>query len=291
MTSRIAPATPPGPMPAIAGIGLRAAHVQALLATPALQPGWLEVHSENYFADGGFALEALLELRTRHPVALHGVGLALGSAEPLDREHVRKLVRLRDRVRPWAVSEHLCWGRGGGEHANDLLPMPRTGEARQLLVARIDEVQQALGERLLIENLSSYFEFQENAQTEAEFLAQIVDESDCGLLLDVNNIVVNAHNHGFDAREYIGMLPADAIAEIHLAGHETIPTPEGELRLDTHDRVVPEEVWALFEQAIAHLGPRPTLIEWDARLPELPVLLGEAAKAQARLEALRVRAA
>lgn len=278
-------------MPAIAGIGLRAAHVQALLAAPDLRPGWLEVHSENYFADGGFALEALLELRTRHPVALHGVGLALGSAQPLDRDHLRRLVRLRDRVRPWAVSEHLCWGRAGGEHANDLLPMPRTGEACRLLVERIDEVQQALGERLLVENLSSYFEFEQNAQPEAEFLAEIVEASQCGLLLDVNNVYVNACNHRFDARAYVEALPTHAIAEIHLAGHATITTAEGELRIDTHDCVVPEAVWTLFEHTIAHLGPRPTLIEWDARLPALAVLLGEAAKAQVRLEVPHVRAA
>lgn len=291
MTSRTAPATPPGPMPALAGIGLRAPHVHELLTAPDLRPGWLEVHSENYFADGGFALDALLELRTRHPVALHGVGIALGSAEPLDREHLRRLVRLRDRVKPWAVSEHLCWGRASGQHSNDLLPMPRTGEARRLLVERIDEVQQALGERLLVENLSSYFEFAENAQPEAEFLAGIVEASHCGLLLDVNNVYVNACNHRFDACDYIDALPARAIAEIHLAGYETISTAEGELRIDTHDRLVPGEVWTLFEHTIAHFGPRPTLIEWDARLPALPVLLGEAAKAQALLEAQRVRAA
>ena len=266
--------------PTAIGIGLRQPHYREMFERrPAL--GFVEVHSENFFHAGGAALHALERAREAWPVSLHGVGLSLGSADALADEHLARLQRLVDRVEPALVSEHLCWGGVGGVHSNALLPLPLHRETLDLLVARVGRVQDVLKRRLLVENVSSYLEFRDSEMTETAFLAELARRSGCGLLLDLNNLHVNAVNFGFDAHERLADLPPDAIAEIHLAGHHV-----GEdCLIDTHDALVAPAVWALYEAACRRFGPRPTLIEWDAQLPELDVLLAEAARAGAIAEA------
>ena len=241
---------------------------------------WLEVHSENYFADGGPAVAALDDLRTDYPLSLHGVGMSLGSSDALDRVHLAKLRRLADRVEPVLISEHLCWSGVGGRHFNDLLPLPYTEEALAHVTARVGEVQDALGREVLVENVSTYLGFAEATIPEWEFVAELARRSGCRLLLDVNNIHVNAVNHGFDADRYLAAIPIDAVAEIHLAGFEA----SGPYLIDTHGAPVAEDVWALYTRAIARFGPRPTLIEWDLDIPAFEVLEREAATAQAILD-------
>lgn len=266
-------------IPAASGIGLRAPHVSHVLATLPAVP-WFEVHSENYFADGGPAIESLMRVRETYPLSLHGVGLALGSCAPLDREHLAKLQRLVERIEPGLVSDHLSWGRLARRHFNELLPLPYTREALDLVAARVDEVQDVLGRRILIENIAAYIQFEDSEIGEAEFLAQLAARTGCGLLLDVNNVYVNTLNHGGDARRFIETIPAQAVAEFHLAGFEP-----GPIAIDTHGRPVADDVWSLYEYALERIGPRPTLIEWDNDIPAFDVLQREAAKAQERLEA------
>lgn len=270
---------PASRIPAAAGIGLRAAHVREVLATrPAT--AWFEVHSENYFADGGPALVALDRIRADYPLSLHGVGLSLGSTDPLDRAHLAKLKRLIARVQPGLVSEHLCWSAVAGRHYNDLFPLPYTGEALDHAAARIGQVQDALGCELLVENVSSYLAFADATIPEWEFVATLARRTGCRLLLDVNNVHVNAVNHGFDADAYIAALPAAAVAEYHLAGFEI--TAAG--LVDTHGAPVAADVWRLYERTVARLGARPTLIEWDMAIPAFAVLEAEAATAQRHLD-------
>ena len=242
---------------------------------------WFEVHSENYFADGGPDLAALDRIRAGYPLALHGVGLSLGSADPLDYAHLAKLKRLAARVEPAVVSEHLCWSGVGGRHFNDLLPLPYTDEALAHVCARIDEVQTYLGRTLVVENVSSYYAFPEATIPEWEFVAAVAARTGCRLLVDVNNIHVNARNHGIDPLAFLDAMPRDAVAEIHLAGHDD----SGPIVIDTHGAPVAPEVWTLYRAALARFGRVPTLIEWDTDIPEFAVLAGEAATAQAILEA------
>jgi hypothetical protein len=259
-----------------AGIGLRPPHVaQVRRDRPAI--GWLEVHSENYFVDGVTALTAI---RADYPVSLHGVGLSVGSADALDAEHLAKLKRLAARVEPALISEHLCWGRIDGRHMNDLLPLPFSDESLAVCCERISAAQAVLGRPLLIENVSAYLRFDADAMPEWEFVAAVARRTGCMLLLDVNNIYVNAVNHGFDPRDYLASIPGDAVAEIHLAGFDD----NGSCLIDTHGTRVAPPVWDLYRTAIERFGPRPTLIEWDTDLPSLDVLLEEAAMAQAILE-------
>jgi uncharacterized protein (UPF0276 family) len=271
-----------GTAPRAAGIGLRAAHHAAVLATrPAV--GWFEAHAENYFG-GGPARRTLLEVRARWPVALHGVGLSLGGTDPLDAAHLRALAALVRDVDPAIVSEHACWSAHGGEHFNDLLPLPYTDEALRHLAARVACVQDALGRRILVENVSSYVRFRDADLDEAAFLAALVRESGCGLLLDVNNVHVSAVNHGFDPHAYLAALPADAVGELHVAGHARTVHDGRELLVDTHDGPVADAVWALHDAAVARFPHAPTLVEWDAQLPPLATLVAEAAHAYARRE-------
>jgi uncharacterized protein (UPF0276 family) len=280
----------PVPIPACAGIGLRAPHYAEVLdSRPRL--GWVEVHSENFFAAGGRVRWVLEQIRRDYPVSLHGVGLALGSTDPLDRRHLRKLVELVARVEPALVSEHLSWGAVGGRHHNDLLPLPYTEEALRHMVRRVSAVQEALGRELLIENVSSYLCFQTSVIPEWEFLAELVQRTGCRLLLDVNNVYVSASNHGFSADTYLRGVPPKAVAELHLAGFSARQADGRRILIDTHDAPVAEAVWSLYARALAYFGPRPTLIEWDSKLPSLSRLLAEAARAQAILESTRVRAA
>jgi hypothetical protein len=249
------------------------------------------VHAENFFAAGGPQLALLERVRSRYPLSLHGVGLGLGSTDPLDRGHLAALRRLIDRFEPALVSEHLCWGAVDGRHHNDLLPLPYTEESLRHCIARVGEVQHALGCRVAIENLSSYVEFGESTLTEWQFAAALAAESGCALLLDVNNVYVNARNHGFEAARFIDAMPCEAIVEIHLAGHAVEQHGARELHVDTHGSRVCAAVWSLYEHALRRLGPVPTLIEWDTDIPSLDVLLDEAARAQRRLDASHVRAA
>jgi uncharacterized protein (UPF0276 family) len=269
----------PPPVPLRAGIGLRAPHYQPLLDTLP-DVGWLEVHSENYFGAGGRPLQVLQRLREHYPLSLHGVGMSLGSTDPLNLEHVDRLRALIDRVEPGFVSEHLSWGSVGGRHLNDLVPLPYTEEALALVCRRVDELQQRLRRRILIENVSSYLRYRHSTIPEWEFLAAVARRSGCAILLDVNNIHVSAVNHGFDARDYLAAIEPESVSEIHLAGHDEA---DG-LLIDTHGRRVGPPVWALYRQAIERFGPRPTLIEWDTDIPPLAVLLDEARRAQRLME-------
>ncbi|MEW9572280.1 DUF692 domain-containing protein [Rhodanobacter sp. Si-c] len=277
-------------MPARAGIGLRAPHVARVLAErPPI--AWLETHSENLFAAGGSFHHALERIRADYPLSLHGVGLSLGSADELDRAHLRRLREIVDRYQPALVSEHLCWGALGGRHSNDLLPLPFTEEALELIVSRIGQVQDALGRDILVENISTYLRFEGGDYAEWDFVAAAVRLSGCGLLCDVNNIYVNSINHGFDPHVYLRALPRAAVKEMHLAGFtrkDNLPVP---LLIDSHSRRVDVQVWALYADAVDLFGPVPTLIEWDQDIPELDVLLDEAARAEEVLDARRARAA
>lgn len=264
----------PRPVPARAGIGLRSPHHQALLEERP-RVGFIEAHTENYFHDGGAAVRALERARANYPLSLHGVGLGLGSAEGIDRDHLERVRRAVRRFEPALVSEHACWGHSGGEHFNDLLPMPYTPEAAALLARQVREAQDYLGVQLLIENLSAYVSFEESALTEWEFLSEVVARSGCGLLIDVNNVYVNARNLGMDARAFIAGVPAAAVREIHLAGH----AHNGSVLIDDHGSRVCEEVWDLYRLALTRFGPQPTLIEWDTQIPPLAVLVDEAARA------------
>ena len=273
--------------PAGAGVGLRHPHVQAFLERRP-RTAFLEVHSENYLSDGGPRRRALFDLAEDYPLSFHGVGLSLGSAEGLSADHLARLKRLFADYRPALVSEHLSWSVSGGTYLNDLLPLPLTEESLAVVARNLRQAQDALGRRLLVENPSSYVTFRESAIPEAAFLAELVDRSGCGLLLDVNNVYVSAENNGFDAEAYLDALPAEAVGEIHLAGHLRQPLGDQVLLIDDHGSAVPEAVWTLYRRALDRLGPRPTLIEWDTRIPELPVLLGEAAKAERLLAAATV---
>lgn len=266
------------PDPAIAGIGLRTAHFEALAASrPALS--FLEVHSENFFADGGPAIAWLERFRADYALSLHGVGLSLGSTDPLDAGHLSRLARLATRVEPALVSEHLCWSSIGAQHLNELLPLPYSEESLAHVCDRVAQAQDFLRRRILVENVSAYVRFAASTIPEGEFVAEVARRTGCGVLLDVNNAWINAVNHGTDANAFLEAIDPATVGEIHLAGGER--TPDG--LIDTHGAPVFPEVWALFEETIARMGPQPTLVEWDNDIPSLDVLLGEAARASAIL--------
>jgi uncharacterized protein len=285
-----AAAAPSGSIPAQTGIGLRSLHHEAMVRERPLI-GWVEAHSENYFADGGFQLEQLAKVRELYPLSLHGVGLSLGSVDPLDTEHLRKLKRLIAWSGPALVSEHLSWGSFDGAHLNDLLPLPYTEEALRHMIQRVGELQDFLGRQVLIENISSYLQFNGAQLPEWEFLAALARESGCGLLVDVNNIYVSACNHGFDPMHYLASIPRAPVQEIHLAGHTVSHHGGGEILIDTHSTPVCAAVWELYQFALRCFGPMPTLLEWDADIPALEVLVGEAHKADTFLERSRALAA
>lgn len=271
------------PVPAQAGVGLRSPHYREIIETrPAV--AWFELHSENCFCEGGFPLHDVERIRTDYPLSFHGVGLSLGSTDPLDRAH---LARLRDRVRhfePDLVSEHLSWSSVDQRHLHDLLPLPRTREALRHVAERISQVQESLGREILIENISAYLEYREEDYPEWRFLVETAQRAGCGILLDINNVYVNAMNHGFEPRAYIDAVPHALVREIHLAGHTVDQIHDQVLRIDTHNRPVSKAVWDLYRYAVARFGPLPTLIEWDADIPPLETLLHEAARAQTILD-------
>lgn len=277
-------------IPARAGIGLRSQHHQDALLSP-VRTGWLEVHSENYFGQGGIPLRDLEAIRADYPISLHGVGMSLGSVDELDRQHLRQLQNLIQRIEPGLVSEHLSWSSFGGRYLNDLLPLPYTDETLTHLVARTSQVQDFLGTQLLIENPSSYLEYRFSDYSESEFLNQLARRSGCGILLDVNNVYVSCVNHGWNALDYLSDIAADKVGEIHLAGHSVKTLGEQSILIDTHNAPVSDAVWQLYQAAIQHLGSRPTLIEWDADLPAWQVLVAETATADTYLEQAYVQAA
>jgi uncharacterized protein len=284
------PPVAPRPIPARAGIGLRSQHHAAILtAVPA--PAWIEAHTENYFHDGGPATRALERARSLYPLSLHGVGLGLGSADPLDTDHLNRLRVAVRRFEPGLVSEHACWGHVDGEHFNDLLPLPYTEEAVAHLAGRVRQVQDILGRQLLLENLSAYVSFAQSQLTEGEFLAAVVESSGCGLLLDVNNAYVNAANLGLDLDAFFAALPRQAVQEIHLAGHSRRRMGSRDVLLDDHGSAVCDDVWLLYAQALRRFGPVPTLIEWDTDVPALEILLAQATRADEILERCQVAAA
>jgi len=258
------------------GIGLRSPHVSEIAATrPEL--GFLEVHAENYMAETP-ALDRLLELRRDYPVSLHGVALSLGSAEELDRGHLVRFRALIERVEPMLVSEHLAWSAIGGVYLNDLLPLPYTEASLDLFCRHVEEAQEALDRRLLIENPASYLRYRDSLIPEAEFITEIARRTGCGILCDVNNIYVSAFNFGFEPIAYLQALPKEAIGEIHLAGHHV--AEDVDILIDDHGSRVAKPVWELYAAALRRFGPVPTLVEWDANLPALEVLLDEARHAE-----------
>ena len=258
------------------GIGLRPKHYPALW-DGAARVDWFEVISENFMVAGGRPLAALDRARTLAPVVLHGVSLSIGSTDPLDEAYLRALRALAARVEPAWVSDHLCWSGAGGHHAHDLLPLPYTEEALDHVVERLVAVQERLGRRILVENVSSYLTYAHSTIPEWEFLGAMAERADCGLLLDVNNVYVSAANHGFAAAEYLAGLPADRVGQIHLAGH----TDMGAYLFDTHDGPVIEPVWALYRDAVRRFGRVSTLVEWDDHIPELEAVCAEAERARA----------
>jgi len=263
-----------------AGIGLRSRHYQEILDTQPTVP-WFEVLSENYFGAGGLPIYHLERIREHYPITLHGVGMSLGSADPLNVDYLARLKKLAERIEPVYISDHLAWISIDGRHVHDLLPLPYTEEALTLFSSRVREAQDVLGRRLLIENPSSYMSYKNADLTESEFLLELVKRADCDLLFDVNNVYVSSQNHSFDPIEYLHALPADRVKEIHLAGYEE----QDSYLFDTHGHRVHPPVWKLYKDAIKCLGPIPTLIEWDTDIPEFSVLVDEANTAQKILSA------
>jgi uncharacterized protein (UPF0276 family) len=269
------------------GIGLRAAHVAEVMATrPAI--GFFEVHTENYLG-GGPAVAALERVRRDCPVALHGVGLSLAGADPLDRRHLLRIKGVVDRIQPALVSEHLAWSLIGGAYLNHLLPLPYDHTRLDETSRRIEQVQETLGRTIFIENPARYLRFRRSPIPEPAFLAELSRRTGCGILLDVNNVYVSSRNFDEDPREYLAATPTAAVGEIHLAGHATNEANGRAILIDDHGSRVAEPVWDLYREALDRFGVVPTLIEWDTNLPELAVLLDEAARAERLVQASRSR--
>ncbi len=266
------------------GLGFKLEHLDEALAQDA-EGLWFEVHAENYMVDGGPRLAALEALRARHPVSLHGVGLSIASAAPPDPDHLRRLAALVRRVQPLAVSDHLAWQRWEGVHHADFLPFPRTRQALDRVVDNVGRVQDALGRPMLVENPSLYVDLPGHQMSEVEFLSELARRSGCGLLVDVNNAFVSAANIGVSAEACIDAFPAEAIGEIHLAGHSHDPDPSSALLIDTHDAPIDDAVWALHRRLVARIGARPTLIERDDNIPPFAALMAERGRAHRVLAA------
>ena len=268
------------------GVGLRTVHFGHILSTwPRVD--WFEVLSENFMDTGGRPLRVLDQVAERYPIALHGVSMSIGSTDRIDREYLRKLKALARRVRAHWVSDHLCWTGVAGRNVHDLLPMPYTEEALRHTAARVREVSEILERPLVVENPSSYVEFADSRMTEWEFLSRLCEQSDCGLLLDVNNVYVSSFNHGFDPRAYVAAIPADRVVQYHLAGH----THKGTHIVDTHSDHAIKEVWDLYARSCRRTGNVATLYEWDEDIPAFEVVHAEALKARAFREQALLAAA
>ncbi|MGH7780227.1 MAG: MNIO family bufferin maturase [Candidatus Binataceae bacterium] len=266
------------------GIGLRRKHYSHILARrPKID--WFEIISENFMVAGGRPLEVLDAVRARYPVVMHGVSLSIGSTDALAREYLRGLRTLARRTAPAWISDHLCWSGVGGHRLHDLLPLPHNQETVRHVAARIRRVQDILERHMLIENVSSYMTFRASTMTEWEFVRAVAEEADCGILLDINNIFVNAFNHRFSAEEYIDAIPAERVVQYHLAGH----SDHGDYLLDTHDHPVREEVWSLYARAVRRFGAVSTLIEWDDDIPAFAVLAAAAERARGIYESVHAQ--
>ncbi len=272
------------------GIGLKPQHYQEILTqSPAL--GWFEVHAENYMGQGGAPHHYLSQICQQYPLSIHGVGLSIGGAEPLDKDHLKRLKILNDRYQPALFSEHLAWSSHGGQFFNDLLPLPYTAQTLQTVCGHIDELQHTLGRQVLLENPASYICFADNSFSEPDFLAQIADRTGAGLLLDINNVYVSAHNNNFSPERFIEDFNLDAVKEIHLAGHgvDAVALDQGQtktktLLIDDHGAPICGDVWSLYQNVLSKIGAVPTLIERDNNIPALNVLVAEARQAHTMME-------
>jgi uncharacterized protein len=270
-------------IPVVAGIGLRSQHYKDVLETKP-KIGWFEVHGENYFGKGGAPLHYLEKIREDYPISLHGVGMSLGSMDALDVQHLARLKELMARIEPGLVSEHLSWSSFGGDFFNDLAPLPYTEETLTYFADRVSQAQEALGTWILVENPSSYLEYEQSTYQELDFLNELARKTGCGILLDVNNVYVSCQNHGWNADDYLQGIAADRVGEIHLAGHTVNKVSGRDVLIDTHNQPVCAEVWALYQRALQLVGAKPTLIEWDTDIPALLVLVDEAWQASNYLE-------
>jgi uncharacterized protein (UPF0276 family) len=271
------------PSQASAGIGLRRVHYSEFLKGK--QPvAWLEVHAENFLNFDTPAYKILERIRQDYPISLHAVNLSLGSSDGIDERHVKRVKDLINRINPFLVSDHLSWGRIDGYYLNDLLPVPYTQETLNLFAANISQVQDIFGRSLLIENPSSYLQYEASDMEESDFLVTLTHRTGSGILLDINNLYVSSCNHGWNAQSYLKAISAAKVKEIHLAGHDF----QGPIRIDDHASPVCQDVWDLYQKVIMLFGAVPTLIEWDTNIPELPKLLEEAAKAQIILDNSRI---
>ena len=267
------------------GVGLRPVHYRDILARAdagTLEVDWFEVISENYMVAGGKPLRMPDSVCAARPVVLHGVALNIGGVDPLSKDYLAELVRLAERTHPCWISDHLCFTGYGGHPLHDLVPLPYCEESIAHVAERVAQVQEQLGRRIALENVSSYLAFTRDAMPEWEFLARVAERADCGILLDVNNVYVSAHNHGFDAHTYLDAIPPERVFQIHLAGHSESPP----LLIDTHDHAVCDGVWALYEHTIARIGAVSTSIEWDDHIPPFEELLAEARRARKLLGAV-----
>lgn len=275
-------------LPAAPGVGYKPQHFSDIIAN-AGPVEWLEVHAENYMGDGGRPLAQLRALSERFAISVHGVGLSIGGADPLDPDHLARLKKLVGWLHPASFSEHLAWSTHGAEFLNDLLPLPYTNDTLTRVASHIDQVQETLGRQMLLENPSSYLAFAESTWSETDFLAEISRRTGCGLLLDVNNVFVSATNLGTSPQGYIDAYPLEKVGEIHLGGHDEDEDDHGKpLLIDSHGAEVVDPVWALLDYTLERSGPKPTLVEWDTDVPDWPILAAEAARAADALSRIAV---
>ncbi len=279
------------PIPARAGVGLKPQHVDDILASRA-DIGFFEVHAENYMGAGGMPHAQLRAIRDQYPLSVHGVGMSIGGERGIDPQHLARFKAVVDHYQPGLVSEHLAWSTHDDVFYNDLLPVPYTGDTMRRVVEHVGAVQDAIGRQILIENPSTYLVFAQSDWSEVDFMAEIAARSGCGLLFDVNNVFVSATNHGYSPRDYVLSYPLHLVREIHLAGHAGDSDDEGRpLLIDAHDRAVCGDVWELYRLVLSKTGPLPSLVEWDNDVPDWPVLMDEARRADAILGSNRERAA
>ncbi len=271
-------------LPELGGLCLKPQHYQDILQNlPCV--GWFEVHAENYLGDGGAPLHYLEKIREHYELSVHGVGLSIGSAQGINEQHLARVANMVERFQPASFSEHLAWSTHDNQFYSDLLPVPYNKEVEELVCQHINQIQDRLKRQMLLENPSNYLTMENSTQEETHMLSNIVKNTGCGLLLDVNNVYISAHNCGYNALDYISSLPLSEVGEIHLAGHATDTAVSDEpLLIDTHDRQVSDPVWKLYEATLGLTGAKPTLIEWDADVPEWTVFLSELGRANKLLE-------
>jgi uncharacterized protein (UPF0276 family) len=279
----------PSHLPARVGVGFKPEHYEGIAEAPG-PLGFIEIHAENYMGAGGLPHAMLERLRNHYPLSVHGVGLSIGGAGPLDQTHLQRLKILCDRYQPESFSEHLAWSSHDGAYLNDLLPLPYTEETQQHIIRHIDDVQSTLNRQMLLENPSTYMRFEESAIPETDFLKTIAERTGCGLLLDINNVFVSATNHALDPRAYLNAFPLEHVREIHLGGHTEDADDEGAvLLIDAHGSPTAGPVWALYDETISKTGPIATLIEWDNDVPAWPILRAEAERAHTILTQANAR--